>query len=711
MEDYDVFVQRSLSRLRRSRQDQEEVRSAAAPSSVIRFCGRAILPPLLSEEQRQQMQARREEAGRAAARMELEKHPRMRHVQTLLRSVQQLRKTPTLEELLQECEVTTKCSPGFPPPQSSSSDSHSEASSGSKHGPSPESAEELESGSPSPLSPICAFPTPDKQTCFEGGKADSPHQPEPRSPSGGQSSFSGYMNYKKVEISVCSQMDQHSCTFSSSGEASGVGGGFLHSTSNTIAIRPDIISHPPVDGEELERSGLEWSACGASSLWDCLPSEESGSVEQTDDGSCSAVLQSKDGNADEGSVAEGRNAAETEPGDGRRSSEERPHPRSLKDLLKKSQEYRRHQRMLRNQSRNIKTLEGTQELLRTPAEEQSLSDKENDELVFGNMKAADWSRTKVQGGTPSVGTSRKPREHFERIQSEISGNNTSIEIQSSPVTRNASELDLVSKTTLRNKLNSSQEFIIPADTSPFSKGAATVPAPSLCCSPSRLKDSCIKRPQPTEGAETSEEEPGVQFIEAPAGAEEVRAVSAQSSGHIERLETSLISDLESTAKESLEQTERNQNCCSDCSGTQRRDGRQQTRIPVLFRNAAPRGVSVPAAGGGLPATKSPSLNQSFDVEKPSGLWLQSFVGQAAHLTPENGGEDPAGKSRVKRRLVMHVTEQTPERRAGPVVRPTSSTPTATPSWSDDRTPDRLERSPPPRLRASAVRRGGARCFS
>ncbi|XP_024115461.1 uncharacterized protein si:ch73-100l22.3 isoform X3 [Oryzias melastigma] len=711
MEDYDVFVQRSFSRLR-SRQDQEEVRTAAAPSSsVIRFCGRAILPPLLSEEQKQQMQARREEAGRAAARMELEKHPRMRHVQTLLRSVQQLRKTPTLEELLQECEVTTKCSPHFPAPQSSSSDSHSEASVGNKHGPSPASAEELESGSPSPLSPVCASLTPDKQTCCDGGvscQEDSPHRPEPRPPSGGQSSSSGYINYKKVEFSVSRLLDQHFCTFTSSGEASGVGGGFLHSTSNTIAIRPDIISHPPVDGEELERSGLELYACGASSVCDYPLSEESGSVEQTDDGSCP-----KDGDADEGSVTEGRNASETEPGDGRRSSEEKPHSRSLKDLLKKSQEYRRHQRMLRNQSRNSKTLEGTQELPRAPAEEQSLSDKENDELPFGSVKATDRSRTKVRGGTPSLGRSQKPKEHFERIQSEISWSNASTDIQSSPVTGNSSELDLVSKTTLRNKLNSSQEFIIPADTSPppdglpggtaFSKGAATVPAPILCCSPSRIKDSCIKRPQPAEGAEISEEKLGIQFTGTPAGAEEVSGVLAQTSQHIEHLEArlsgpkSLISDLESAVKESPEQTERNQNW-SDCNGTQRRDGRQQTRIPVLFRNTAPRGVSVPAAGGGRPPTKSPSLNQSFDVEKPSGLWLQSFVGQA-HLTPESGGEDLVGKSRVKRRLVMLVNEQTPERRAGPVVRPASSTPTAASCWSEDRNADQLKEVHAARLRA------------
>uniref|UniRef100_A0A8C7X813 Uncharacterized protein n=1 Tax=Oryzias sinensis TaxID=183150 RepID=A0A8C7X813_9TELE len=47
MEDYDVFVQRALSRLMSSRRDPEEARSAAAPSSVIRFHGLAILPPLV----------------------------------------------------------------------------------------------------------------------------------------------------------------------------------------------------------------------------------------------------------------------------------------------------------------------------------------------------------------------------------------------------------------------------------------------------------------------------------------------------------------------------------------------------------------------------------------------------------------------------------------------------------------------------------------
>ncbi|XP_078800136.1 uncharacterized protein cp110 isoform X3 [Oryzias latipes] len=811
MEDYDVFVQRALSRLMRSRRDPEEARSAAAPSSVIRFHGLAILPPLLSEEQRQQMQARREEARGAAARMELKKErPRMSYVQTLLRSVQQLRKTPTLEELLQESDVPTKCSPPpFPPPRRSSSESHSEASVRTERGLSPASAEKLESSSPSPLSPISASLTPEKQICCEGGisgRVESPNPPELQSCCGGQLSSSGYLSHKSVEMSVSSVMDQQICTFNSSGEACGVGGGFLHSTSNTIAARPDIISHPPVDGEELERSGLECSVCGAASLYDHLPSEESGSVEQTDDGSFPAVLQSTDGDVDEGPVAAGGNPAETEPGDNllhsERLCEEKPHPRSLKALLKKSQEYRRQQRMLRNQSRNA----NIQQLLRTLAEEQSLSDKENDEHLCRNNRAADGNRTKERGGAPSVGTSQKPRENYEIIGSEIAGNNTSTDTQSSPVTGSGdtSELHLVSKTILRNKLNTFQELIIPADTSPpqdclpggaaFSKGAAkfcSVPAPSFCCSPSRFKDGCVKHLQPAEGAETSEEKRRVQVTTTSAGEEEeveeeVSGVSAQSSRHLEHLEVSLtglkslISCLESAVKESPEQTESSwrkrtgQNHCSDCrqggdeekgcgegsgrptamsisdvegavltvqeaggpirqasvggSYTQRRDGRQQppppkcvlsaapqTRIPCLFRNplhgnAAPGGVSVlsgtscrPAAGGGRPPTKSPPLNHSFDVEKPSGLWLleasgtprdpQCGVGQGAHLTPESGGEEQAGTSRVKRRLVMHETEQTPERRtgwAGPVVRPTSSTPTASAGWFEDRDADQQE---------------------
>nr|XP_046190485.1 uncharacterized protein LOC124019150 [Oncorhynchus gorbuscha] len=61
-----------------------------------------------------------------------------------------------------------------------------------------------------------------------------------------------------------------------------------------------------------------------------------------------------------------------------------------------------------------------------------------------------------------------------------------------------------------------------------------------------------------------------------------------------------------------------------------------------------------------------SINQSYDVDTPSGLWLQGGSGSEGslkghdpagkQLTPENGGGGQGGASRAKRRLVMHTTE-------------------------------------------------------
>uniref|UniRef100_A0A4W5LDM1 Uncharacterized protein n=1 Tax=Hucho hucho TaxID=62062 RepID=A0A4W5LDM1_9TELE len=81
-----------------------------------------------------------------------------------------------------------------------------------------------------------------------------------------------------------------------------------------------------------------------------------------------------------------------------------------------------------------------------------------------------------------------------------------------------------------------------------------------------------------------------------------------------------------------------------------------------------------------------SINQSYDVDTPSGLWLQGGSGSEGslkghdpagkQLTPENGGGQGGG-SRAKRRLVMHTTEGTRGRGQREVmVRPHSSTPKA-----------------------------------
>ncbi|XP_045546829.1 uncharacterized protein isoform X3 [Salmo salar] len=80
-----------------------------------------------------------------------------------------------------------------------------------------------------------------------------------------------------------------------------------------------------------------------------------------------------------------------------------------------------------------------------------------------------------------------------------------------------------------------------------------------------------------------------------------------------------------------------------------------------------------------------SINQSYDVDTPSGLWLQggsegSLKGHdpaGKQLTPENGGGGQGGASRAKRRLVMHTTEGNRGRGRREVMdRPHSSTPEA-----------------------------------
>ncbi|CAL8330444.1 unnamed protein product [Lota lota] len=93
------------------------------------------------------------------------------------------------------------------------------------------------------------------------------------------------------------------------------------------------------------------------------------------------------------------------------------------------------------------------------------------------------------------------------------------------------------------------------------------------------------------------------------------------------------------------------------------------------------------------------LNQSYDVDRPSGLWLLDGSGSELssnvphvpdnkHLTPESegGAGGQVGVSKAKRRLLMHAKKEAEERRwdsdrvAGPLVHPRAyaSTPKASP---------------------------------
>ncbi|XP_028978230.2 uncharacterized protein si:ch73-100l22.3 isoform X3 [Esox lucius] len=136
---------------------------------------------------------------------------------------------------------------------------------------------------------------------------------------------------------------------------------------------------------------------------------------------------------------------------------------------------------------------------------------------------------------------------------------------------------------------------------------------------------------------------------------------------------------------------------------------QKMRVADVFRKVPPNVVQVPASrqtpvsilsdasnvrrqpagdrSGREEPAPSLSVNESYDVETPSGLWLRGGSGSEGsseghrpggkQLTPENAGGGLGGASRAKRRLVMQKTEGS-EGGAGEElgVRPQSSTPKA-----------------------------------
>lgn len=199
--------------------------------------------------------------------------------------------------------------------------------------------------------------------------------------------------------SVCcgslAEKDRH--MFGSPDGAYDVGSVFQHSPSNTIARMPKIICYPPLDGDELERSGLEsWFGCGF--IISKGVSHSLGMPDPSDDGECdphlystastvcpplpSVINYNKDHNPEllqslrtHQLPTIQRDTAITQ------SDKAKPQCINLQALLKRSQEYRRHQQMLRSKGKTREVQEKTRELTRAKTDEQSLSDKKNSELL------------------------------------------------------------------------------------------------------------------------------------------------------------------------------------------------------------------------------------------------------------------------------------------------------------------------------------------
>ncbi|XP_013869472.1 uncharacterized protein cp110 [Austrofundulus limnaeus] len=886
MEDYDKFVQLCLSQLRKN-EEEEQKHSKPLSASVIRFCGRPILPPLLSEKQREEMRRHRDEMQKATVHKKFSGDPRMARVQTILHSVQ-LRKTPTLEELLEESEIRNE----FLHPRNISKASHSEVNVGTMETLPPASGVFTPSKTSTTYSAFCPDVSP-QQSCHEeclNEQRDSQQESQP-------GSFSSEIHPSPSSGYITNENPENTVSISEWTE-----GFFLQNTSNTIAKMPDIISHPPIDGEELERSGLESVFLQVKDIDDASFHNDSltrdpqnneqfeishlESVEHEEhipfstkpDFSDYVNMEKNEGLVtlpDKTVFSDNLNLSQksfkppsltSEPQKKPSEAEPEPvnqinklstkqseelHPMSLQALLKKSQEYRRRQRLLRNQAKNTKIQEKTQEQPKARIEEQSLSDKENEDKDTGT---AEDKKTKEQRGNfiPSV----------EKNTAESEASEGRSKVKNESITQNGNTTELMSaeeETALKNKLNSFQEFITqPKESSSFIqqrptsagryqdtfnrisclKGShrgvgkyCTVPVPNVCLSPVHFKSKDGPKDGLTvEEEKTSIENPVLNQAKALSSTANVMTgddftgVFAQSSLHIDQLRSSLsclkvlISDLESTMKESLDnQTENSVQTESgfksmkqsdqleqrDCFGVEGEqsddddggnnvDGRDLQRrqlidfqtihedleseasfigtddvclsvqeralefvklnhdkicktaatggkekcakgfvqrdastrqpfptksltsvaqlmlVPDMFRNGLsentlPWDTSIlsdqsnrpelkereATAEGQQRCVRSPSLNQSYDVEMPSGLWLlegsgsdpgsQSHLGPEMHMTPDSGGEGHRGVSKVKRRLLMHLTDETQEKSASmsgaasAVVRPNSST--------------------------------------
>ncbi|XP_033956265.1 centriolar coiled-coil protein of 110 kDa isoform X1 [Pseudochaenichthys georgianus] len=675
MEDYDQFVQHCSSHLRKS---EEEDNKPPPASSLIRFYGRPILPPLLSGGQREEMQRHRDAAQKATVHRKMKDDLRMAYVQTILHSVQ-LRKTPTLQELLQESEIKQKSSHSGNTTVGSGLQSNLFIGTKESLSPSLLSGEKDKDGvyfPPLTSTTYSAYFASDvtTQESYQKECLIKQHNSQPVSQPGQQSASSGYVTFENLENSsnVSERIDDERESFGSFEGAyrNNMGGLFLQNTSNTITKMPDIISHPPIDGEELERSGLESAICSHFTLMkdmSCTSLQEDSiicdhlqdgtsksshqdSTECGDNFSFSSVIGlDNDQNLDriEGTVSSSENSGisdnlelsqilgthlnppteqdiqhngiKSEPaghhGDEANPTEE-PYRMSLQALLKKSQEYRRSQRMLRNQAKNTKMQERTQEQTQAREEEQSLSDKENDEFPYKATVADEGKKMKERRGTviPSADTpAQKSWGNDTAFESEFFEEKPSFNLESTHLKGDGHTNEIISvakETEIKNnKLNISQDVIAePNQISPapqqqptstetssnqevsylttcpkaFYNGLGkynTIPAPNFCMSPVKSK-SIIQDGEALKGADTSErnvlvdsglnESHKVQDL----GAKNsptlvpftvnitdeggVTNVSAKSSQHIDQLEYDLsslkvlISDLASTLSENLE---------------------------------------------------------------------------------------------------------------------------------------------------------------
>lgn len=823
MEDYEKFVEFHLSQLKKTKDvNLEEKRPKS--SSLICFHGRPILPPVLSGPQREEMVRLRE-----AAKRKSKDDSRMSYVQTILHSVH-IRKTPTLEELLKESDVFPQALSCDTVGGSVSQNIFTETSLPHLFKPT-----ERVTDSHHPLTSTTCSALLTSHVQPQKCHSESSHHFHQASHSGliscspnayCQKSSSGYDSCMNVENIA-------NATGSLKGENFILEKGghcdedfFNHDSSDTVKKMPDIINYPPIDGEELERSGHESAFVNdlktenpesASFIEPSSAEEPCSVIPENKETSCLANQSDslQDAEAKYGLIDQSKDASvsicltqiHTQNAETMQTVEEDskpaedPYRMSLQTLLKKSQEYRQHQRMLRNHSKNAKILGRAQD--QPKSEEQSLSDKENDEWHSKGTQL-NKSQEKSNTLTPTVDqSSKRSFENYEKSEEIPDKSSLTIDSQAqdSIITSNSDIYDSIKINNWVNtigpktvslsvpkwikNLNKSSEHS--ANTSPTAledvRKYRNIPAPSLCKSPVSCK---VKRPSPPFDKNSQKDtvinnSMNKKHKDEPSNCStsplnvamesDVTSVLAKSSLHIDQLEFNLsglkvlISDLESTLTENVDrsssqsesqqmrrsqnnlvgwfgdvrQSQKNQSLDSiksdnqktlqiepvteainpqeavmtsrekgDAQNTRRPSSAkcilsatQQMLIPNVFRICLPEATTqnyvsalsdrsnhlvIPKFDPDVSHdSRSTSLNQSYDVEAPSELWLKRECGsqRCDKLTPESGGNGHGMGSKVKRRLQM--TEDVQEKRdehGRSVGRPSSSTPKAAARWHE-----------------------------
>ncbi|KAL7866604.1 hypothetical protein AOLI_G00144180 [Acnodon oligacanthus] len=386
MENYEEFIQRQVRRIRTNDSEESEQAIFSQPSSNIRFYGVPVLPPLLRKDQKEEMQRLREEA--ACLMSKRKNSSRVSYIQTILDSVQ-LRKAPTFDQFEDETETATAsstraitCNPGSRNECGETIQSHwtsstcsvfpsTEQTPGEKgqitfgHPLTSTFCDGHRALNPRPLEGEDSLENSHTTVLFEGFPLVG-HKPEPAVELNADSGFDTHLlsqshkhpqtdvshqglssGYVTIEMSDVSSSWIEGAGIGTEGRRSDFGGLFLNS-SNSTNKAIDIISHAPVDGEVLEE---EFTVSNQAHPDDIIEPVNP--------------------------------SVEADPAEG-------PYRMSLQNLLKKSQEHRRRQRMLRNQAKALKVSEAEH------ADQHSLSDKENEEFFPGDNGKSDPRRIRLK---------------------------------------------------------------------------------------------------------------------------------------------------------------------------------------------------------------------------------------------------------------------------------------------------------------------------